>query len=628
MEIRSKNNARVTFTAFCMTLFAVFILQITTKAQTSNQIQQMGAAQKNRYWLVSWQLSQIASNVAKPSGVITGLVSADSGRPIAQANVSLLQRGNRNFRLTAETDEKGQFRFDNLPQGVFLIYASAAGYYLPRIISDAPEPTYKPGNVASIMLAKGSVITGKVTDANGKPMIGVSVRPTLVRDWQGKSVRASLVRERQTDDQGTYRLYGLEPGAYLVSVGGNTQFPSQAGSSPGATTTYHPSETRDTATEIPLAPGAETTNINIIFRDNRGYAVSGSLTGSLAVGDITRASIMLAHSKSGTVINQTAISVRGQNPAFSLYGVEDGEYDLLIRANSLPLEDASFAIQHIKVKGKDVTGLSIPLVRFASIAGNLQTKLSNDCKPKQEIMLDEVSLIAIRDKPESLKEPATPIVPIPISSFADEKGQFALPNLVGGIYRLETGFLDVNWYVKSITVGGVPSTASTSGSPKLPNDVSRKGIVIKPGDKIRDLTVVLASGASLLQGRITPDREKRPLNRVAVHFIPLERELADEVLRYVEVTVANDGSFTVKNLAPGRYGVVLRMLSEEDANSERRRPAAWDEAARANLRREAEVVNQLLTIQPCQQIKDYLVPFALLSVPATSGAADKKGKGL
>ena len=71
------------------------------------------------------------------------------------------------------------------------------------------------------ILVRGGVVTGRITDSEGHPIIGERVSITLKDgspDTGGPMAMLSGPRNR-TDDRGIYRAYGLAPGSYRVSVG-------------------------------------------------------------------------------------------------------------------------------------------------------------------------------------------------------------------------------------------------------------------------------------------------------------------------------------------------------------------------------------------------------------------------
>ena len=71
-------------------------------------------------------------------------------------------------------------------------------------------------------MIRGGAITGTVTNALGEPVVAVRVRATMVRDARGEVPKFMTfgLMEQSTDDRGIYRIYGLRPGTYIVSAGG------------------------------------------------------------------------------------------------------------------------------------------------------------------------------------------------------------------------------------------------------------------------------------------------------------------------------------------------------------------------------------------------------------------------
>ena len=70
---------------------------------------------------------------------------------------------------------------------------------------------------ANLQLPRGSVITGTVVDEYGEPTPGTQVR---VMRYVVQAGRRTLQQTGNgaTDDRGIYRVYGLQPGEYIVSA--------------------------------------------------------------------------------------------------------------------------------------------------------------------------------------------------------------------------------------------------------------------------------------------------------------------------------------------------------------------------------------------------------------------------
>ncbi|HEY6402136.1 MAG TPA: carboxypeptidase-like regulatory domain-containing protein, partial [Blastocatellia bacterium] len=207
-----------------------------------------------------------AANQARRDGAITGRVVNDAGRPVAGAPILLLKAGVKIMAGSqpATADDEGNFKATGLGPGSYMIFTSVPGYVVAR--TDSERDYHRPGENVTINLIKGGVITGRVTDPLGEPMVGVFIEAHKVRDLDGGQKYSGYLRERiggMTDDRGVYRLYGLEPGVYVVG-GSNDHTGLHGGGYPGREpTTWHPSSPRATAAEITVRSGEEIAGVDI-----------------------------------------------------------------------------------------------------------------------------------------------------------------------------------------------------------------------------------------------------------------------------------------------------------------------------------------------------------------------------
>jgi hypothetical protein len=51
--------------------------------------------------------------------------------------------------------------------------------------------------------------------------------------------------------------------------------------------------------------------------------------------------------------------------------------------------------------------------------------------------------------------------------------------------------------------------------------------------------------------------------------------------------------------------LLAQQVAEKEASDDQARPAAWDTAERAKLRREAMAAKNEIELQPCGRVKDY-----------------------
>jgi hypothetical protein len=164
---------------------------------------------------------QPATGSAEISGTVT---LAGGSAPIRRAQVSLSAQAIRNQR-TLVTDDKGHFAFTSLPTGRYSLSASKPGYVTTTY---GAKKAGRPGTPiqladgqkfdrAMILMPKGSVLTGTVVDEANEPTPGTQVRAyRYVMRTGEKSLQQD--GSASTDDRGIYRIYGLQPGDYLVSA--------------------------------------------------------------------------------------------------------------------------------------------------------------------------------------------------------------------------------------------------------------------------------------------------------------------------------------------------------------------------------------------------------------------------
>lgn len=186
-------------------------------------------------------------------------------------------------------------------------------------------------------------------------------------------------------------------------------------------------------------------------------------------------------------------------------------------------------------------------------------------------------------------------------------------NLEAGRHRLEIKLPTESWYVRAINLPGTPPQPGPQPSSSgLPSDASQKrtetwqGVMsLKVGER-RNVSIEVGQDAASLRGRVATSREGTSIPAgLRVHLIPVDREQANNVLRYSETTVNSDGSFKFTNIGPGRYFIVSRVEPPADSDAAPR-PADWDPTARAKLRREAEAAKTEVELKPCQAMVDYL----------------------
>ena len=551
----------------------------------------------------------------KPNGMISGRVVNSAGEPVSDAVVyaNLLGTTSRSQRGTV--DANGEFKIDGLQAGLYRISAGAPGY----VSAQQPGPTdshsyYRIGDSVTLRLVKGGVITGTVTGPKG-PLVAMGVYAIRVRDEANKPLTAAMgFHERSTDDRGVYRLYGLLPGGYLISAAKPRIGLIAPTAYDNYTPTYFPSSTRDTASEVAVREGEEIT-ADIQYRAEPGHAISGTVVG--VVESQTQfspsASINLTSVRDRSSHMGTSAS-SNDNFSFAIYGVADGEYELSALQFSQSRDEFRSPPQRVTVRGADVTGITLTLAPMASIEGRLV--FENDpkagCGKRRETAAQETIVFGRRYEPEKKANVAAKTAPdVSLSAtnhvstgVADAKGSFTLRNLPPGSYRIDPRAPASGWYVRSIAIGATQTVATRAAS----HVIARDGIILKSGERVSGLTVTITEGAASIRGRISVAGDQSLLPRMRLYLVPAEPDSSENLLRFFEGTVANDGTFAMGNLAPGRYWMIAQPAVESDSNSVK--SIKSDSAFRSKVLRDGAALKKEISFKPCERTIDYDLPYS------------------
>ena len=147
-------------------------------------------------------------------GTVTGFVVADGGdsRPVRGAVVTLKDQSGTSW--TTFTDRNGAFAFGRVADGLYAVTAVCSGFVAPGARSDGESGTPVSVTVDAakslgplrLMLMRGAVISGLIREPDGRPAQGAVVS------------LSNVSRSVLTDDRGEYRIFGLAPGAYVVTA--------------------------------------------------------------------------------------------------------------------------------------------------------------------------------------------------------------------------------------------------------------------------------------------------------------------------------------------------------------------------------------------------------------------------
>lgn len=553
------------------------------------------------------------STPTPPTGTIKGRLVAADGQPLMNANVMAQSLTTAPSTKPTSVDSEGRFSFDELPAASYIIYATAPGYIDQATAQgDATEwPRHLIGSNVRITMIRGGVITGVITNAKGEPVVGVPVHANMVNGTASITNFFVGTGISETDDRGVYRLYGLLPGQYTVNAGGSGQFGQFKPSGfDNDVPTYYPSATRDTAVPVSVRSGDETSGIDIKYKGADGHSISGVVLGTVPAGGQAGAiTIFMSHAGAASILSVEIAAITDARRPFSFNGVADGEYDLFAMYMTSMAEGAVVGTKRVTVRGGDITGVELNLAPLASISGTITLdpiKPEDKCDKRGSQVIETIPRLSRDDPTRSGGQMMIAMLSGGLGTL-NEKGEFAMRNLEAAKYRLEIKLPTEAWYVRAINLPGAAArvqplpTGPTPPAAANPN-VWQGVLTIKSGEKLSGVLILVGQDAAGLRGRFETEGAIRENTRV--HLVPLEREQANNVLRYSETTVQSDGTFVFTNIAPGRYFILPRVEPATETDTPAR-PVAWDPTARAKLRLESEKAKTIVELKSCERVVGY-----------------------
>lgn len=257
--------------------------------------------------------------VSMHAAVIRGSVVENlTSKPLARAVVVLQPVGGTpGEQKSVRASSLGGFEFDSLAAGSYLLKASRKGfmpaqYGQKRWNSVGIPVVVREGETAfaNLRLPRFSAVAGTVVDENNIGLPEHEVAAYRLR------TPPELVKTAKANDRGEYRIYGLEPGAYVVRTIGK-QYDDGA---------YLPTygreaeEMRD-AVRVDLLPEQQVDHVDVRPAPGRLFSVAVDTAKSFPPGaDIT---ITMASALGRK-------SVKGEG--FTFTGLAPGEYDFYAEA--------------------------------------------------------------------------------------------------------------------------------------------------------------------------------------------------------------------------------------------------------------------------------------------------------
>jgi hypothetical protein len=476
---------------------------------------------------------------------------------------------NRRAAAQAITDGEGRYRLFGLAAGTYQVSALAPNYASAEPLSLSSFGSTS-GVSKSIVLApaenvedidlklvRGGVITGRVKDAEGKPVVEqrIALAPVDENGAPARTQGPSPFNSQMylTDDRGVYRIYGLPAGHYKVSVGSD---PTRGAMSTGShiyypLTFYGDVTDQAKAAVVELSEGGEAANIDIqVGRRGDTYVASGHIIDADSGQPIPGLRFSYGPSpKNQPYFSGFMIGVAtNANGEFRIEGLEPGRYGVSV-SSGFDLESTNVYSDpaFFEVTDGDVSNIEVKAVHGLSLSGVVVT----DGITNKDV-LAQLGSMRISASVSSTAKPQTFNFG---SSLIAGDGSFTINGLRPG----RAAFSSVGSPgVRGLTIARVEREGV---------DVTRT-LELQAGQSLSDLRVVLIFGTGTIRGTVKFENGTPPPgSRVYISARPEGSSVSN-----YGAQLDSRGRFVMTNLAAGTYEVTLNLGLAGGPQPQRRLP--------------------------------------------------------
>lgn len=440
----------------------------------------------------------------------------------------------------AVTDADGNYRITNIPAGSYVITVAAPAYVPTNSSDRKPVVIGEDENVEGVnfSLVRGGVITGKVTDSEGRPVVLHQVElynPGEVERAQGQGMLYPAMTT-QTDDRGVYRLFGIVPGRYRVAAGRGNEG-NYFGYSPSEAN-YKPAFYDDPAkgNVIEVSEGSEAKDINITLgRAVQTFAVSGRIINGETNTPVPGQRFNLQRVLGSRMEYVNAVAMSNARGDFIMEGLIPGKYNTVLS----PREgsDLRAEITTFEIIDRDVDGVTIKLTRGASISGFVVLETEN--KSARGML------------PEMLLRGFVPVGPdggssVAVSSQIAADGSFRLGGLASGLASISLSAKAGVYPPKGFSILRVER-----------DGIQMQRVDLKDAEQVTGVKVFVGYGTASVRGVVKIENGSlSPNGRI---YVQLMRP-GEETSYFRWIVVDDRGNFMVEGVPAGQYDVSVSVM--------------------------------------------------------------------
>jgi len=498
------------------------------------------------------------------------VVAADTGAPIRRAQVRVAAPDAQDTRI-AITDEQGRFEVKELVGGHYSVTASKGGFvtlqYGQRRPSERGTPVDLPAGQTiekvAIALPRGSVIAGRIVDEFGEPLTGAQVSVLRYAYVNGTRQLSPAGLSDRTDDQGSFRVFGLPPGDYYVTATlrddrGPRRFQDDDAPASGYAPTYYPGTTSaGDAQRVTVNLGEEVNGIAFGLTLVPLARVSGRVIGPAGIAPVGPILAMPDDALRGGGGSVRTGQIRADG-TFEISGLAPGRYVLQAGRGRRPTNDL-VGRASVVVAGADVDNVTVPLTTPAVATGRIESDTTSP--PAFRAAQVRVSAVSADPTPSAFGGGGA-------GPVADDY-TFEVRGMSGPSYLRVNA--PAGWSLDRILLDG--------------RDVTDVPIPFDPGTQVSGLRVLLTQAAATVSGSVRDDRGAAVLDTTVVVF-PDDDALWRPQSRFIRTARPDtSGRYEIGGLppSPGYRIIAVQGLEDGQANDPEFLAGVRDRADRLGL---------------------------------------------
>jgi protocatechuate 3,4-dioxygenase beta subunit len=506
---------------------------------------------------------EVAAQPAPPlartgTSVIRGRIVRAGGRPLPRVSVRVVGQSGRVARGST-TDAEGRYEIKDLAADSYTLSASREGYvtleYGQRRAFERGTPLkLGEGEILDkidLSLPRPGAIVGRVTDENGEAVEGTTIQVFQLQFVAGRRrlMRVAGVGGGQTNDLGRYRVYGLQPGQYIVSAGGNQ--PAQK-SLPGYVATYFPGTMNPAAAQmVTVELSRDALGIDVPLAKVRTARISGIAFD--AAGQPLRGGILLSPSeRSGAAVEMPATTNPRADGSFDIPNVPPGEYVLQAVKPPVSMQprtsEGEFASVFVTVDGKDLSGLVVRTSNGSTVTGRIT--FEGDVTGPSTALRAGLQPRDVGIMPRPVDFDASPLIGSGYRALIHDDWTFEMAGLTGPRQLVVTA--PPGWSTKAIRHNG--------------RDITDTPLPFGTKDEsLTDVEVVVTNRAREIVGTVTDGRGQPVADYTVIVFAADPRRWYAQSRFMAFARPGSDAAFTIRGLPPADYFVVAvdRMQGTE-----------------------------------------------------------------